>query len=201
MHVIGLTGGIGSGKTAVSDRFAALGVDVVDTDMIAHALTGPRGPAMAALIDSFGPGICTPDGALDRAAMRQRVFSSDAVRKQLEAVLHPMIRTACNAAIAAARGPYVVCVVPLLIESGDWQRRVHRVLVVDCLPATQVQRVMARSALSEPEVQAIIARQATRAQRLAAADDVIYNDGITPDELGAQVAVLHAHYAALAAAD
>lgn len=196
--VVGLTGGIGSGKTMVSDAFAALGVPVVDTDLIAHALTSARGPAMPALTEAFGAGICTADGALDRAAMRARAFTDDSVRRRLEAILHPMIRTACNAAIAAARGPYVLCVVPLLVESGNWAERVQRVLVVDCAPNTQVERVMARSKLGETEVRAIMARQAARDVRLAAADDVIFNDGISSEELAQQVATLHALYRQLA---
>ncbi|MDB5952860.1 MAG: dephospho-CoA kinase, partial [Massilia sp.] len=166
---IGLTGGIGCGKTTVADMFAARGASVIDTDQIAHALTAPHGAAMPALLAEFGADFATPDGALDRARMRALVFADPGARTRLEAILHPRIREATAAAALLATGPYVIFAVPLLIESGSWRDRVTRVLAVDCVEATQVARVMARNALPEAQVRAIMAAQVTRAQRLAAA--------------------------------
>lgn len=178
--VIGLTGGIGSGKSAAADFFAACGAAIVDADAVAHELTAPGGAAMAPIIAAFGPELADSQGALDRAAMRQRVFADPAERARLEAILHPLIRqlTADRVSAAASSGaPYVMLVVPLLVESGNYRERVDRVVVVDCSEATQVARVMARNGLSEQEVLPILAAQASRAQRLAVADDVIDNDG------------------------
>lgn len=193
---VGLTGGIGCGKTTVADMFGALGASLVDTDLIAHAMTAAHGPAMAPIIAAFGPEFAGPDGALDRARMRALVFSDAAAKATLEAILHPRIRDAALAAAAAATGPYVIFVVPLLIESGTWRERVDRVLVIDCPEEVQVARVMARNRLSEEQVRAIMATQASRAERLAAADDVIGNaDGIAA--LEPQIARLHANYLAI----
>lgn len=193
LFTVGLTGGIGSGKSTVADQFAALGAAVVDTDQIAHALTAPHGAAMPALLQEFGAGFATPEGALDRAKMRQLVFSDPGARGRLETILHPKIREATAAAAAIATGPYVILVVPLLVESGSWAERVNRVLVVDCPEAVQIQRVMSRNKLPEAQVRAIMAAQASRQQRLAAADDVILNDdGI--DLLAPQIAQMHAFY-------
>jgi dephospho-CoA kinase len=190
---IGLTGGIGCGKTTVADLFAARGASVIDTDQIAHSLTAPGGAAMPALIEAFGPGFATPDGALDRARMRTLVFADPDARARLEAVLHPRIREATAGAALLATGPYVIFVVPLLIESGTWRERVARVLAIDCPEATQVARVMARNNMTEDQVRAIMAAQVTRARRLEAADDVILNDdGL--DALLPQVERLHAFY-------
>ncbi len=190
---VGLTGGIGCGKTTVADMFGALGASIVDTDQIAHALTAPQGAAMPALLAEFGAGFATPEGALDRAKMRQLVFTDQGARARLEGILHPRIREATAAAAAIASGPYVIFVVPLLIESGTWAERVARVLAIDCPEAMQVARVMARNGLSEEQVRAIMAAQVTRAQRLAAADDVVVNDdGL--DALRPQVERLHAFY-------
>ena len=190
---VGLTGGIGCGKTTVADMFGALGASLVDTDAIAHALTASQGAAMPALLAEFGDAFATPDGALDRAKMRELVFTDPAARERLEAILHPRIREATAAAAAIATGAYVIFVVPLLIESGTWAGRVTRVLAIDCSEATQVARVMARNNLSEAQVRAIMAAQVTREQRLAAADDVILNDdGI--EALRPQVERLHAFY-------
>ena len=190
---VGLTGGIGCGKTTVADMFGALGATLVDTDAIAHALTAPQGAAMPALLAEFGDAFATPEGALDRARMRELVFTDPAARVRLEAILHPRIREATAAAAALATGPYVIFVVPLLIESGTWAGRVTRVLAIDCSEATQVARVMARNHLSEAQVRAIMAAQVTREARLAAADDVILNDdGI--EALRPQVERLHAFY-------
>ena len=190
---VGLTGGIGCGKTTVADMFGALGASLVDTDAIAHALTAPHGAAMPALLAEFGAGFATPDGALDRAKMRELVFADPGARARLEAILHPRIREATAAAAAIAAGPYVIFVVPLLIESGTWAERVTRVLAIDCPEELQVARVMARSGLAEAQVRAIMATQVTREQRRAAADDIILNDdGL--DALRPQVEILHAMY-------
>ena len=196
-YVVGLTGGIGSGKSAAADEFARLGAAVVDTDLISHRLTGPGGAALPAIQRLFGEGFVLPSGAMDRKRMRERVFADAAARKSLESVLHPLIREESERQIAAAAGTYVVHVVPLLVESGDFRRRVDRVLVVDCPEATQIARLRARSGLSGDEALAIVQSQASRAERLAAADDVIDNDG-TLEDLRRQVAALHAKYAAMA---
>jgi dephospho-CoA kinase len=191
--VVGLTGGIGSGKSAAADEFARLGATVVDTDAIAHGLTGAGGSAMPEVERIFGQGVIDSSGAMDRRKMRERVFAEPAAKKALEALLHPMIREESRRRIDAAQSPYVVHVVPLLVESADYRKRVDRVLVVDCPEALQVERVRARSALPEAEVRAIMASQAARADRLAAADDVIDNSG-TLDALREQVAALHQRY-------
>jgi len=196
---VGLTGGIGCGKSTVADLFAVRGASLVDTDVIAHQLTAPGGAAMPALLQEFGAGFATPDGAMDRARMRDLVFADPGARTRLEAILHPMIRTATVAAADAATGAYVIYVVPLLVESGNWRTRVQRILAIDCQEATQIARVMARSGLPEAQVKAIMAAQASRQQRLAAADDVIDNDGGL-DALLPQVARLHAFYLAQIAA-
>ncbi len=192
---VGLTGGIGCGKTTVADMFAELGATLVDTDLIAHALTAPGGAAMAAIVAAFGPGFADADGALDRAAMRALVFADPGARARLEAILHPQIRDTALAAAAAASGPYVIFVVPLLIESGTWRARVTRVLAIDCPEEVQVARVMARNNMTEQQVRAIMATQISRAARLAAADDVISNVGGRED-LRPQIARLHANYLA-----
>ncbi len=197
--VVGLTGGIGSGKSTVADLFAAHGAGIVDTDVIAHQLTGPNGAAMPAIRARFGDGVATPDGRLDRRAMRDRVFADPDARKALEAILHPLIRHEADRQILASDAPYVLLVVPLLVESGSYRQRVDRVLVVDCAPETQVQRTMARSGLTRDDVLRILAAQATRDARLAAADDVVDNDG-PPARLAPLVASLHARYLAEAAA-
>jgi len=190
---VGLTGGIGSGKSTVADMFAARGATIVDTDLIAHSMTAPNGPAMAAIVAEFGPEFADASGAMDRARMRALVFSDAGAKARLEAILHPRIRDAALAAGAAATGAYVIYAVPLLIESGTWRARVTRVLAVDCEEQVQIARVMARNNLPEAQVRAIMAAQVSRAQRLAAADDVIVNNaGIA--ELEAQVARLHALY-------
>ena len=193
---VGLTGGIGCGKSTVADLFAALGATIVDTDVIAHALTAPQGAAMPAIVAEFGPDFAQPDGALDRARMRTLVFSDATARARLEAILHPRIRAATEAAGQAATGAYVIYVVPLLIESGSWRERVTRVLAIDCSEDTQLARVMQRSRLSADEVRAIMATQVTRARRLAEADDVVDNDAGL-DALRAQVQALHERYLAL----
>jgi dephospho-CoA kinase len=204
--VVGLTGGIGSGKSAAADAFAALGAVIVDTDQIAHALTGATGAAMPALRAAFGEQIAEASGALNRAAMRALAFTDPSAKATLEGILHPLIRDESARQVAAAKAqphtPYVVLVVPLLVESGGYSRasgRVGRVCVVDCPEAVQIARVMARSGLPQEQVQAIMAAQASRAQRLAAADDVIDNSRDWAS-LQAQVSALDARYRALSRA-
>lgn len=191
--VVGLTGGIGSGKSAAADDFAAHGASVVDTDAIARQLTEKGGAAVAEIEKSFGRTFLDQSGAMDRKKMRDQVFADPAAKRALEALLHPMIRAESARRIAAAGGPYVIHVVPLLIESPDYRSRVDRVLVVDCPEETQLARVRARSGLSEDEVRAIMRTQISRAERLAAADDVIDNRG-SRDALRKQVAALHQKY-------
>ena len=195
---IGLTGGIGSGKSMVADLFAQLGASVIDTDAIAHSLTTPGGVAIPALREAFGDAYLTPEGALNRAAMRELVFSDVSARHQLESILHPLIGQQSMLAAQAAVGDYLIFVVPLLVESGRWQERVDRVLVVDCPESLQVERVMRRNSLSAIQVQAIMASQAGRSERLAAADDVIVNDK-DKNSIKEAVKRLHQTYLALAA--
>jgi dephospho-CoA kinase len=196
--IVGLTGGIGSGKSAAATLFGELGAAVVDTDAIAHELTAPGGAAIAPIRSVFGDEVVAASGALDRAAMRRKVFADAHSKARLEAILHPMIRAEADRRSAAARAPYVVLVVPLLVESGSNSSRVQRVVVVDCPEEVQVARVMSRSGLSAEEARAIMAAQVGREKRLAAADDVIDNGG----ELAAlrpQVEALHRQYLEMAA--
>ncbi|MDP1525637.1 MAG: dephospho-CoA kinase [Rhodocyclaceae bacterium] len=198
--VLGLTGGIGSGKSAVAERFARHGAAIVDTDEIAHALTAPGGAALPALQAGFGAAIMTKEGALDRAALRRMVFADPAARARLEAILHPMIHREVAmqlSRLVSADFCYGVLVVPLLVETGAYRNQIQRTLVVDCPPELQIARVMARSGLTQAEVEAILAVQASRQQRLACADDVVHNDdGLVV--LDAAVAALHDKYMALA---
>lgn len=195
--VIGLTGGIGSGKSVVAEMFARRGAMVVDTDAIAHELTAPGGAAIDAIRDAFGSDYIAPDGSLDRSRMRALVFRDPRSRRRLERILHPKIRAESAARIAAATGPYAVLVVPLLVESGFGRKRYQRVVVVDCAEPTQIDRVMHRSPMPEDEVRRILASQAPRQDRLDAADDVVDNNG-TLAELEQQVDRLHQMYLALA---
>lgn len=195
---VGLTGGVGSGKSTVAALFAARGAAVVDTDAIAHALTAPAGAAMPAIAERFGAGFVASDGSLDRAKMRQRIFADADAKTALEAILHPLIRSDCDRLAAAAHGPYLMFVVPLLVESGNWYGRVDRVVVVDCDEETQIARVMRRNGFSRAQVLAIIAHQARRAQRLARADDVVVNDGAAAAQLSATVDALHDRYLEMA---
>jgi dephospho-CoA kinase len=174
---VGLTGGIGSGKSAVADRLASLGAVVIDTDAISRELTSPAGAAIAPIAAAFGPGAIGEDGGLDRAAMRRRVFADAGERRRLEGVLHPLIREESARRLEKARGPYALLVVPLLFESGAWAGRVGRVIVVDCPESLQVERATARSGLSGDEVRAIMAAQWPRWRRLQAADEVLWNGG------------------------
>jgi dephospho-CoA kinase len=197
--VIGLTGGIGSGKSTVADLLVERGAALVDTDRIAHALTAPGGAAIGPIREAFGDGVIATDGSMDRAAMRALAFSDPAARRRLEAILHPMIRARTETGIEeAVRGgaPYVLVAVPLLVESGGGRGRYDRVLVVDCPPEVQVERVVRRSGLAREQAEAILAAQASRAQRLAAADDVVDNGGAR-DALPLQLDRLHAAYAGL----
>jgi len=190
---IGLTGGIGSGKSTVARLLADHGAAVIDTDAISRQLTLPGGAAMPAIAQTFGADMVATDGALDRQRMRTLVFGKPAARQQLEAILHPMIgaETARQAEAAVAAGATVLVFdVPLLVESGHWRARVDRVLVVDCAEDTQVQRVMARSGWTEAAVRAVIAQQATRAERRAVADAVILNDGLSLAALADEVNAL-----------
>ena len=200
MFAVGRTGGIGSGKSTVADLFAARGVPLVDTDVIAHRITAPGGIAMPSIAKEFGPSFVAQDGSLDRARMRALVFSDDTARSRLEAITHPLIRAETERERSEARGPYLMVVVPLLVESGSWKTKVDRVLVVDCAVETQIARVMRRNAFTRDQVLAIIARQATREARLAAADDVIVNDAVSVETLSMDVDALHRQYVALAGA-
>jgi dephospho-CoA kinase len=196
--VVGLTGGIGSGKSAVADAFAALGAAVTDTDRLAHDVSAPGEPGHAGILRVFGPAYFRPDGTLDRAKLRERVFADAAARGALEDILHPLIRAAAAREVAAWTSPYGVLVVPLLLERGGHQGLVRRVLVVDCPEAMQVERVMARSGLRAEQVRAIMATQLSRAERLARADDVLDNSG-PKSAIVAQVAALDRRYRVLAA--
>jgi dephospho-CoA kinase len=196
---IGLTGGIGSGKSLIAEEFARLGTHVVDTDAIAHALTAPDGDAIAPIRGRFGSEFIDKSGALDRVRMRELVFRDTAARRVLEQILHPMIRSAveADAARAPLAAPYLVLVVPLLIESRTWRSRVNRVLVIDCAIASQIVRLRRRNGLDESSARAIIASQATRAERLNAADDILVNES-SAAAARERVARLHALYGQLA---
>ena len=194
---IGLTGGIGSGKSTVARRFGVLGALVVDTDAVAHALTAPGGDAIAAIASAFGADMIAADGAMDRAKMRALVFDRPAERLRLEAILHPLIGAATRAqASRAGAGQTIVFDVPLLTESGTWRARVDRVAVVDCSAATQVARVVRRSGWTADAVERTIAQQATRAQRRAIADAVIVNETLSLVQLEAEVDALWAAWVA-----
>lgn len=196
---IGLTGGIGSGKSTVADLFATRGAAVIDTDVIAHGLTNANGLAIPALRRAFGDSVIRSDGAMDRPAMRSLVFADAFARRQLESILHPMIRAEAERTASETPGAYLLFVVPLLVESGAWRERVSRVLVVDCDEGEQIRRVMQRSGLTREQVEAILAAQASRAERLAAADDVVGNH-LGPEALEPQVQRLHQLYLSLAQA-
>jgi dephospho-CoA kinase len=195
---VGLTGGIGSGKSTVADLFAQRGATLIDADLIAHKLTEPGGAALPAIVSQFGVHFLQADGAMNRALMRDQVFSNPVAKKTLEAILHPLIGQEVTRAAAQATGLYKLFVIPLLVESGRWRERVSRILVVDCPEELQIARVMQRNGLPEEQVRAIMATQTTRAQRCAAADDLICNDRDTAALLP-QVERLHALYLGLAA--
>lgn len=183
---VGLTGGIGSGKSTVLQMLSQLGAAVVDADAISRATTAAGGAAIAAIARHFGAGFITPEGALDRARMREHAYADPHARKQLEEIIHPLVGQESARQVQAALDARVPCIVfdiPLLVESGRWRAQVDRVLVVDCAPQTQVERVVARSGLEPQAVRAIMAAQAPRALRLAAADMVICNEGLSLDQL------------------
>lgn len=190
---LGLTGGIGSGKTTIANAFQALGASLIDTDLIAHALTRNDGLAIPQIREEFGDQAISEDGSMDRARMRALVFNDSAAKLRLEAILHPLIRSQTEQAAASATGDYLIFVVPLLIESGNWKQRVDRILVVDCAEEIQITRVMQRNQLSREQVLAIMRNQASRQERLAAADDVILNqDGL--HLIKPQILALHQTY-------
>ena len=197
-YIVGLTGGIGSGKSAAAQVFGELGATVIDTDAIAHALTAPGGAAIAPIQAAFGAGYITPEGALSRARMRELVFADAEKKRLLESILHPLIRARSNELVRAARSAYVILMVPLLVESGDYRGRCQRILVVDCPEELQLERVLARSGIAPAQARAIMATQVTRAARLAAADDVIDNSQDLA-QLRRQIEVLHARYLQFAA--
>jgi dephospho-CoA kinase len=197
LFIVHITGGIGSGKTAVADRFAALGITIVDADVAAREVVGPGTDAFAAIRARFGDRVVAADGALDRAALRRLVFDAPAERVWLEQLTHPRIGEYIRNALTSATSPYVIHVSPLLAERGHKRGRAQRTLVIDAPEAVQIERTMARDANSEAQVRAIMAAQASRSQRLAIADDVIVNDGDL-DALDAVVVNLHERYLELA---
>lgn len=196
-RIVGLTGGIGSGKSSAARLFASLGAGVIDVDDISHALTRPGGGAIADIRREFGDEAIAADGSLNRVRMRELVFADASAKNRLEAILHPIIGRVAREQVARAHEPYVMLVVPLLLERETYRDVIHRVAVVDCTEQTQIERTMKRSGITEAAVRAIMAAQLTRAERLAKADDVIDNNG---DEmhLRHQVSTLHARYLALA---
>jgi dephospho-CoA kinase len=193
---VGLTGGIGSGKSTVARLFAEHGVPVIDADEIAHRLTRPREPATRKILDTFGDSIATTEGGIDRKRLAQRIFDNAAERRQLEAILHPLIRREIELATKVYAAPYCLIVIPLLVETGQGDL-VDRVLVVDIDETRQIERVRMRDGRSDPEIRAIIRAQAGRRERREAADDVIENNGDL-DSLRKQVEALHGRYLRLA---
>jgi dephospho-CoA kinase len=197
-YCVGLTGGIGSGKSTVAEMFADLGAELIDTDAIAHQLTGQNGAAMPRLVEAFGAAIATLSGALDRVAMRDRVFSDPAARKILESILHPLIRAESIRRLSSVTGPYALLVVPLLVENlAAYRPLLHRIALVDCAPADQLQRTAARPGVGIEQARAILAAQASPAERMRIADDVIDNRGDLAG-LRRQVGLLHERYLELA---
>lgn len=187
---LGLTGGIGSGKSTVAALLASQGASVIDADALARGTTAPGGAAIPQIEMAFGTEMLTKEGALDRDKMRQLAFATPSARQQLEAIVHPLVGQAISQATVAAQAAQAACIVydiPLLVESAHWRRNLPRILVVDCSPETQIQRVVTRSGLTEAEVAGIIAAQAPRLQRLRAADLVLFNDEISMEELAQQV--------------
>lgn len=197
MLVIGLTGGIGSGKSAACQVFSSLGVPVIDTDEISRSLTQVGAPTLKPIRKAFGDGFFQSDGALDRARLRQRVFSSPVDKLRLESILHPLIRQDAVRQLASLKSNYAIIAVPLLLEAGAYNDLIQRVLLIDCPEQQQIERVMKRSAISEAEVKAIMSNQASRQARIQAADDIIVNDG-TLDALKSKVQEMHRSYQKLA---
>jgi len=196
-YVVGLTGGIGCGKSTVANLFTELGAPVIDTDVIAHRLTAPGEPVLKTIAMEFGPDFLSADGGLNRSRMRQLIFSDPIAKTRLEAILHPLIKQEVLVALANIHAPYVMLVVPLLLETGSYRDIVRRVLVVDCHEQQQLERATARNALSSEDVRAIMSSQLPRQSRLTQADDVLHNEGDF-DSLPQQVAALHRQYLSLA---
>ena len=197
MYVVAITGGIGSGKTTVADRFAALGIDVVDADVIAREVVEPGTPALAAIAAHFGQDLLSPDGRLDRRRLRELIFSNPAAKSWLNALLHPLIRSEMQRQCAAASSPYCLLVVPLLVENR-LTGLANRVLVIDVDEATQIERTCRRDGVSREQAQARLASQASRAERLAMADDVLDNHCGTSETITARILALHQTYLAFA---
>jgi dephospho-CoA kinase len=196
---VGLTGGVGCGKSRAADLFSELGVTVVDTDVISRELTSTGGEAVSAIEHAFGSAYVKADGSMDRAAMRKLVFSEPGAKARLEEILHPLIRAKARTLLAQAESPYAILVVPLLLETGAYRDVVDRVAVVDCDESRQIERVQARSGLTEAEVRSIMAAQIDRKARLEHADDVLNNDGDIK-LLRTEVERLHERYLAMARA-
>ncbi|MBL0627193.1 dephospho-CoA kinase [Aeromonas jandaei] len=197
MYVVAITGGIGSGKTTIANQFAELGIDVVDADVIAREVVESGTPALAAIADHFGPDVITPDGQLDRRRLREQVFSDPSAKAWLNALLHPLIRSEMQRQCAAARSPYCLLVVPLLVEN-KLTGLANRVLVVDVDEATQIERTCRRDGVTTEQAKAIIAAQASRSERLTAADDVIENLNGSEMAIKARILTLHETYLAFA---
>ncbi|NNF50902.1 MAG: dephospho-CoA kinase [Gammaproteobacteria bacterium] len=194
---VGLTGGIASGKSLVADSFARLGIQVIDADEISHALLAPGAPLLASIREEFGSEIFDPNGELNRSRLRRLVFDSESCRRRLEAILHPAILKELNAAAESAEGPYLIMVIPLLVEVGAADM-VGRVLVVDCTVDTQIERLIGRDGIDLALARSMVAAQATREERIALADDIIDNNG-SPEETDRMVATLDSFYRQLAA--
>ncbi|CAJ1765295.1 Dephospho-CoA kinase [Aeromonas hydrophila] len=197
MYVVAITGGIGSGKTTVANQFAELGIEVVDADVIAREVVEPGTPALAAIAAHFGSEVIAPDGQLDRRRLRERVFTDPQAKGWLNALLHPLIRTEMQRQCAAARSPYCLLVVPLLVENR-LTALANRVLVIDVDEATQIERTCRRDGVSREQAQAILTAQASRAERLAVADDVLDNQNGTPEAIKSRILALHETYLAFA---
>lgn len=197
-YVVGLTGGIGSGKSEVANGFARFGVEIVDADVLAHELAAPGADGYTEIVAAFGAAMLLPGGELDRAKLRQRAFDDVDARLRLESILHPKISARARDAVTRWRGPYGILVVPLLLEKRGLGEMVDRILVVDCPEQEQVRRVRARSGLTEAEVRAIMATQLDRTRRLALADDILDNSGFR-EALAPQVDILDRRYRELAA--
>ncbi len=198
MLAIGLTGGIGCGKSSVARVFAELGAAVIDTDEIAHRLTQEGAPALAAIVAQFGSGFLLPDGSLDRARLRQLVFSDPAAKERLEAILHPLIRQQAVSGMATTHAPYLLLVVPLFFETGAYRDLVDRILVVDCDESQQISRTMTRSGLTAAEVRAVMANQISRDERIRLATDILPNYS-GRENLVKRIEELHRQYLELAA--
>lgn len=193
MYVVAITGGIGSGKTTVANQFAELGIEVVDADIIAREVVEPGTPALAAIAAHFGADVIAPDGRLDRRQLRERVFTDPQAKDWLNALLHPLIRSEMQRQCAAARSPYCLLVVPLLVENR-LTALANRVLVIDVDEATQIERTCRRDGVSREQAEAILAAQASRTERLAAADDVLDNQNGTPEAIKNRIFALHETY-------